>query len=166
MNALTWHPSSDGEAVAEIVRLGEIKLEDMLATALASDSRAINQASIFAALAAGLFAAAIAVAQMTGHAAHLVAAPAIAAVIVLVASFIARQAASPVDFYGRGYTPAKLSPYADNLDQLRRSVAFDLDCRIRDNAAHMAKSAKLLGISFQVAVGGLLFGGALALIGP
>ncbi|MDB5412632.1 MAG: hypothetical protein JWR10_967 [Rubritepida sp.] len=163
---LNWHSQTTDEAVVEIVRLGEAQLEDQLAAAIASDARAINQASIFAAMSGGLGAGAIAVAQMSSPARHIVAGLAIAAALTLIGSFVSRHAAKPIDFYPRGYRPAKLAAFAQDPAQIRKWVAEDINCRLLDNQGSMVRSARLLATGFWMSAIGLFVGLSLALIGP
>jgi hypothetical protein len=166
MSNLPWSAQADSRAIAEILRLGEVKLEDMLTTALASDARAINQASILAALAGGLLAAGIAITQVHGYHQEYVVGPIVSAVVTLIGSFVSRQAAAPVDFAARGYSPHNLAPLASDFDRLMMKVAEKMDKRIIENTAHMEKAAKLLTWGFRIAVLGLVLGALTAIIGP
>ncbi|QCB42340.1 hypothetical protein E5673_08940 [Sphingomonas sp. PAMC26645] len=130
-----WPALSDVNAAREIVRLGEIKMEDLLSMALAADTRANTLAYTFATVSAALLVTALGLGNVATPSHPAVWAAGAAAATFLASAGMAMWASRPTLFYTRGFNPRDLGPRAPTEIELLRWAAEDLADRIDVNIA-------------------------------
>jgi hypothetical protein len=128
-------------ALPEISRQAELKMEQILQTALASDQRASALSATYGAVAAGLIAAAAALDAIEHIEGAIVPALGIAAFGFFVATCLCAWACKPVLFFVSGNSPVSVLPTGADPDWMLRYYCRELDVRIAHNERKLARTA-------------------------
>jgi len=140
------------EALPEVVRQAELKMEQALQMALAGDQRASALAAAYGAVSAGLVAAAGTLGAIDHARTPLVTGLAIGAVLFLIAACICAGACRAISFYAAGNEPASIWMSANNLIGMNRLYCRELDVRLKRNAAVLQRTGRWTNWGQAVAV--------------
>jgi hypothetical protein len=146
------------EAVAEVVRQAELKMDQALTMALAADQRASSLGATYGAVSAGLLAAAGTLDAIDHAKVPLVAGLAVAAAVFFAATCVCAWACRPISYFSAGNDPASVVMSADNVIGMNRLYCRELDVRLRKNAAVLARTGRWTTRAQLVAVIAPLFG--------
>jgi hypothetical protein len=144
------------ESLAEVLRLGELTLENTIRFGLASDQRAMVQAGIFGATSA---------ASLTVWDGENAFAVGILVLTMAAACGFAVWAARPTYFYGTGYQPRLLARNPLSERQVRQFVAEDVQLRIDDNNALLEQAGHWTVASYTAAAAGAVAAGIAYAVG-
>ena len=152
------------EAVPEVIRQAELKMQQALQMALAGDQRASALTAAYGAVAAGLLAAAGTLGAM-GHArAPLGAGLATGAALFLIAACVCAGGGRAIAFYVAGNDPASVWMSANNLLGMSRLYCRELDLRLKRNAAVLARTGRWTNWGQAIAAAAPLAGLAVYLV--
>ena len=152
----TWAQDTDLRKAQEIVRLGELVMEDVRELATSGDSRAATLAAAMSAVAAGVFVAAITILGFAQRDINAVYALFASASFFVVSAGLAVLSAAPVDFYLRGFNPKSLAETLGDELQIAKWVAEDIAKKLDANRHILARQGRLLTACYYVAAAGTI----------
>jgi len=155
MTEFEWPPSVQINEAREIVRLGELQMEDIRELAISGDSRAGTISAALSAVAAGLVAAAVAVLQLKQPNIASIAALLCSATFFATAAGFALGAAFPSDFGIRGFDPAKLIGLDVNEFQIVKWNAEALVETIAHNTEKLRQASDRFRLAYFLSAGAI-----------
>jgi hypothetical protein len=152
------------EAIARFVLTeGEMLLQAQMQSAIASDQRASTAANFLTAVAVAVFAGGLALWDKLAR--DEFAAFMVNAGFLLLGAIAAAWAARPIDFFFPGIRPEQWDGGTlDNLTEMLRGAAEEVQTAIDENEAFMAGNQTALRFSFALAIFGPVAGALVWLI--
>lgn len=151
-----WAADTDLSKAQEIVRLGELVMEDVRELATSGDSRAATLAAAMSAVAAGIFVAAVTILGFAKYDTKAVYALFASAAIFVLSSGLAILSAAPADFYVRGFYPKSLAETIGDELQIAKWVAEDIAKKLDANRKVLNKQGRMLIACYFTAAAGVI----------